>query len=87
MEIPLSPGLEQFIQQKIRSGEFPSPAAVVECALILMRDSEGEEISGEELNRLIAEGQADLDSGNTVDASEVFDEIRRRSAQLRGKAG
>ena len=87
MDVPIKADLEQYIQEKVRSGEYASAAHVVEEGLRLLRELEKDEISGEELNRLIAEGQADLDSGNVVDAEEVFAEIRRKSEQMRGKVG
>jgi len=41
------------------------------------------ELTGDELRRLIAEGQRDADAGDLVDADEVFEELRRLSERRR----
>ncbi|HEV8608064.1 MAG TPA: type II toxin-antitoxin system ParD family antitoxin [Tepidisphaeraceae bacterium] len=88
MNISLRPELEQFVQEKVQGGTYASPSEVIEDALLRLREQEeGDEISGDELNRLLAEGEADLAGGNVVDAEEVFAELRRRSAEKRGRVG
>ena len=72
--------LEQFVQQKVKSGEYASPDAVVENALATLRLHEGILPSGQELQRLIAEGQAEADRGELLDGEDVFHDLLARNA-------
>ena len=73
--------LEQFVQEKVRSGEYPTPDAVVENALATLRLHEGVLPSGEELRQRIAEGQAQADHGELLDGDTVFNSLLTRNAQ------
>ncbi len=82
MHITLSqPDLERFIEEKVRSGEYTTPEAVVENALATLRLHEGILPSGEDLRRLIAEGQAEADRGELRDGPEEFRSLLARNAQ------
>jgi len=81
MQITLhQPDLEQFVEDKVRSGEYANPDAVVENALATLRLHEGILPSGEKLRQLIAEGQAEADRGELLDGEEVFRNLLARNA-------
>ena len=82
MTIVLSAELERLIQEKVKSGEYPSPEAMVSAAIArLLKDDEG--FAPGELNALVKIGTDELDRGEVFDGREVFDEIRRKSAAFR----
>ncbi len=79
------PDLRQFVEEQIRTGQYPTPDAVVECALEYAKLRQEALPSGEELKRLIAEGQADADRGKLIPGSVVFRELMQRSAERRAQ--
>jgi putative addiction module CopG family antidote len=82
MHITLSqPDLERFVEEKVRSGEYATPEAVVENALATLRLHENVLPSGEELRRLIVEGQAEADRGELLDGADVFRNLLARNDQ------
>ncbi len=82
MQITLNrPDLARFVEEKVRSGEYTTPEAVVENALATFRLHERILSSGGELQRLIAEGQAEADRGELLDGEEVFRNLLARNAQ------
>jgi antitoxin ParD1/3/4 len=83
MRLVLPPELEQFIEEKVQSGDYASAEKVVEDALARWRAEEL--IDPAQLRRLVAEGQAEADRGELIDAEEVFRKIAERSAQRRGE--
>jgi antitoxin ParD1/3/4 len=84
MEIQLSAEAAHFVEEKVRAGEFATAGEVVEEAVRQLMQSK---LTAEELNDMIAIGQADLDAGRVVDSEAVFEEIQQRSAARRAKAG
>jgi putative addiction module CopG family antidote len=82
MHITLSrQDLERFVEEKVRSGEYATPDAVVENALATLRLHEGILPSGEKLKKLIVEGQAEADRGELLDGADVFRSLLARNAQ------
>ena len=76
MNVTLSPGMQQFIERKLRAGEYQSPEQVVEAGLAVLQQQEStKDFAPGELERLIAAGQADIDAGKVYDGDEVFREI------------
>jgi len=75
------PDLEQFVEEQVKSGQYPSAEAVVENALRALQTQQMNLPSGEELRRLIAEGQAAADRGEFVDGDKFFDELLARNAE------
>lgn len=79
MNINLPPELEQFIHEKVDSGEYQSPADVVGDAIQLLKERDRNR--GEKLERLrqdIAEGADQADRGEFVDPDPAFDEIENK---------
>jgi len=85
MQITLPPDLEQFVAEKIEAGEYANPSEVITNALETFKVHEHLLPSGEELKRVIAEGQAAIDRGELRDGRQVFRELLARSAERRAR--
>ncbi len=84
MEVSIAPELEGYVAREVQSGKFQSADKVVEAALSLMarRDEEyQEELSA--FQHELEERIAASDRGEVVDASVVFERLRRKSAEAR----
>lgn len=79
MNVVLSPELEQFVEKSVHSGEFESASEVVSYAVQLLKHQHDELPRGKELERLIAEGQADVDAGRVYSGEEVFAELLKKN--------
>ncbi len=79
MHISLTPQLEAFVKSRVASGMYNNASEVVREALRDMCDHEQRQaLELEQLRRDVAAGVADIDHGDTVDASEAFAAIRER---------
>ena len=78
------PELENFIRNQVDGGQYSSPTAVVEAALVRFMS---DEFAPGELARLVAEGEASIAAGRVRDADEVFADLRERSKLARSRAG
>jgi antitoxin ParD1/3/4 len=67
--------LEQFVQAKVRSGRFSSPAEALIAALRLLRQQE--EAEEARVVEGIRQGLDDMHAGRGRPAEEVFSDIRR----------
>lgn len=84
MNVTLSPGMQEFVERKLRAGEYQSPEQVIEAGLAVLQQQEGlKDFAPGELEALIAAGQADIDAGNVYDGEEVFRELEECSARRR----
>ena len=86
MDLCLTPEMQRFIQDRVRSGMYGSPEEVVAAAFALL---EQQEVTGDfepgEMQRLIDEGEQ---SGDALDAEQVFAEVRElRNRHSQNKAG
>jgi antitoxin ParD1/3/4 len=87
VEISISPEFKQFIKGQVALGAYATPSEVVGDALRLLQLHERDrEALASGLRQKIAVGLEQLDRGETVEADEVFDELRRRNAQYQAKA-
>lgn len=89
MNLSLNPEMQRYVEEKVRSGEYASPEQVLEAGLVALKqqDSFGDFAPGE-LDELLAEGERSIEREGTIPASEVFEQMRRRSEQRRtGKTG
>lgn len=68
---------EQWVQERVDSGDYASSAEVIRAGLRLLKEDEEWRA---EVRRKIAEGAADLRAGRVVDGAEIF-------ARLRAKLG
>jgi len=85
MTIVLSPGLQQLVEQKVKAGQYASAEEMVRAGLVRLLQDEHAFAPGE-LDRLVQVGQAKLDRGEGIDAADVFDDLRRRSAEARRRS-
>jgi putative addiction module CopG family antidote len=82
MNLSLKPALRQFVEGKLKSGEYASAEDVVEAGLAALRQQENwGKFEAGELDRLLAEGERSIRREGTVEAERVFAELRRRSRE------
>jgi antitoxin ParD1/3/4 len=84
MSLRLKPELQRFIEDQVRDGRYHSAEEVVEAGLaILEQHTRCGEFAPGELDRLLAEGEADVARGNVHDGEAVFRELAELSASRR----
>jgi antitoxin ParD1/3/4 len=81
MNILLSPPMQNFVESKVREGEYASAEQVIEAALAALQQQRrlGNLAPGE-LDQLLVEGEADIAAGRVCDGEEVFRELDEMSA-------
>jgi len=86
MNLSLKPELRKFIEEKVSAGEYGSAEEVVEAGLTALRQQErlGSFEAGE-LDGLLEEGEKSIREEGTFTASEVFQGLRRKAAERRGR--
>src|SRR5438105_2046093 len=86
MTISLSSEAQQLIEERLKSGRYATAEDVVLAALATLRQQEAhEDYAPGELAALVAEGEESIRTEGTVDADEVFEGLRRLSAERRAK--
>lgn len=76
MNVSLTPELEDFIQERVKSGRYHSASEVVREALRLLEDrDEVRRLRLDEMRKKIAAGLASLDRGDAEPGEQVFDEM------------
>lgn len=73
MRISLTPDIEQYIREQLDGGKFKSADELVQLALEYFRNrqrTEQADFATDELNKLIAIGQAEADRGELLDGDE-----------------
>ncbi|MCL1471009.1 type II toxin-antitoxin system ParD family antitoxin [Argonema antarcticum] len=83
MNVSLRGELEQFIDERVKSGRYSSADEVVEEALWLLRErdrTQSERLA--ELKAKIREGIEELDRGEGIDGEEVFAELEEDSRRI-----
>jgi len=82
MNVSLTPDLEEFVQQKVKSGRYPSANEVVRVALQLLEQQDTQrQIRLEQLRREVAIGIEQSERGEVFDGSEVVRELLEEIAQ------
>ena len=87
MEIRLGGELGDFVESRVASGKNANAEDVVRQALVLMKEQEearAAEIAA--FNEEIDARLKEMDEGGIVDADEVIERLRRRSAERRRTA-
>lgn len=74
---------EQWVQERVDSGDYASSAEVIRAGLRLLKEDEAWRA---EVRRKIAEGAADLRAGRVVDGDEVLARLRQELDEQRGRA-
>ena len=64
MNVVLSPEMERFVQEKVKTGQFRSPSEVIDSALTVLKESESLTPEAlEELRQELRSGIEQLDRG------------------------
>lgn len=71
-EVSLTPEMERFVEEQVRSGRYASANAIMEAGLRLLREEE------EELRREVRVGLDQIERGQVVDGEEAFARLRAR---------
>jgi antitoxin ParD1/3/4 len=84
MNVSLTPELERFVQEKVRSGRYTSASEVVREALRLLEEHERVRTAQllefrEEIDRRLAT----LDRGEGIDGTTALAQLRQRSQARR----
>ena len=74
--ITLSPQQKQIVEQKVRSGAYTSEAEVISDSLQLLEERD------RYVQKKVLEG---LQSGLSIPAGEVFQELREKAKRLRSQ--
>jgi antitoxin ParD1/3/4 len=84
MGLSLTPETERLIEERVKRGGYASADDAVRAALASLGQQENHgDFAPGELDRLIAEAEAQFERGEVTDAEEVFGEIRAMSAEFR----
>lgn len=85
MNLALTPELERLIESRISSGQFQTAEEVIAAAVLALdreeRAVETMEFEAGELDHLLAEGEADIHRGATLDGDQAALERRARREQ------
>lgn len=80
MNVLLSHEFEAFIRRKVESGEYGSSAQVIEEALMLLEERDHVMVVRKErLLRLLADGVAQANSRQLIDAVDVYRGLANRA--------
>jgi len=80
MNVLLSHELEAFVRAKVESGEYGSSAQVIEEALMLLDDRDHVMVARRDrLLRLLADGVAQANNHQLIDAADVYRGLATRS--------
>ena len=92
MNISITPELEKFVQQEVKTGLYQSASEVIRAALRRLKEDKERKrrftvSSKAELEDKLLEGIAELDRGEGLPAEQVFAELKTRRAQRRRRRG
>jgi antitoxin ParD1/3/4 len=89
MTLQLNPEIQKFIDEQVKSGRYSSAEDVVTAGLVTLQHQERfADFAPGELDRLLAEGEADIERGDVYDGDDVMREIddlieKRRLEQVK----
>lgn len=88
MKLTLDPQLQEFVEERTRSGGYASPEDVIRAAFPLLKQQEetGNFAPGE-LDALLMAGEESIAREGTLDGDEAFEARRRRRSEVSSKAG
>ena len=83
MNVSLTPELEKFVQEKVKSGRYLSASEVVREALRLLQEEDQiRQLRLEKLRKEIAIGIEQADRGEVVDGKEVIKELYEKIERI-----
>lgn len=79
MHLSLAPEVQKLIDERVKSGKYATPEAVVAAALLTL-DQQGwlGEFAAGELANLLREGEQSIAEEGTLDGDEAFSRRRAR---------
>jgi len=89
MNISITPELEKFVQQEVKTGLYQSASEVIRAALRRLKEDKEKRrppfvvSSRAELEERLLEGISELDRGEGLPSEQVFAELKAYSAQRR----
>ena len=89
MHISITPELEKFVQQEVKTGLYQSASEVIRAALRRLKEDKEKRkprfvvSSKAELEEKLLEGISELDRGEGLAGEQVFAELKAHSAQRR----
>jgi antitoxin ParD1/3/4 len=84
MNVSLTPELEDFVNEKVRTGLYNSASEVVRESLrLLRRQDELEQLQLDELRRQIQTSIKQMDAGEGIPIETVRERIQQRRAKKR----
>ncbi|HZZ41303.1 MAG TPA: hypothetical protein VFE58_00060 [Tepidisphaeraceae bacterium] len=81
MSISLTLQTQKMVEEQMKKGGYPNPDEAVRAGLASL-ELHGDFEPGE-LERLLAEGEADIERGDLHDGEEIFRELSKRSQSRR----
>ncbi len=93
MNISITKELERFVEQEVKSGLYQSASEVIRAALRRLKQDQEHRTprfvvsSKKRLEEKILEGISELDLGEGLPATQIFAELRTRSARSRRSRG
>ena len=88
MNLSLPARIQKLIDDRVRSGRYPSAEDVIAAALTHLDQHEQQaRFPPAVLNAMVEEGEADIARGDVIDADTAFHELRRVSAARRASNG
>ncbi|MEJ7811516.1 MAG: type II toxin-antitoxin system ParD family antitoxin [Gemmatimonadaceae bacterium] len=89
MNVSLTTELEQFVEEKVKGGDYTSASEVVRAGLRLLKEREAEHQARlEALRRDVREGLGQLEHGEGVSGAAAFARVRagREQRKVRKRA-
>ena len=87
MNVSLTPRLEEYVKEKVKSGLYNSSSEVVREALRLMEERDRlRDIRLEELRKEIQIGIDQIERGKVTPGEEIFRQLKERNEELKKKA-
>jgi antitoxin ParD1/3/4 len=88
MNISITPELEKFVQQEVKTGLYQSASEVIRAGLRRLKDDKERKLrfmvsSKAELEDKLLEGISELDRGEGLPSGQVFAELKAHSAKRR----
>ena len=88
MNVSLTPELDRFIEEQVKTGMYNSQSEVVRAGLRLLKErDELLEARITELRQAVAVGLDQARRGELLDGEEVFEEIERMGRERLGRTG
>ena len=85
MDVTLSPDSEQFVRQKLQSGDFRSPNEIVNAGLRLLQERDAHLVT--DVQQKIAVARAQLQAGNSLTPEELEKNLAARKAKWKSEHG